>query len=152
MAPKTAETWGFHVVPRRPSLGSLGFSCLALDGTTSFHILRHDGNVGFLAMPKSGGNLGFHDDANQLTSLGNLGYFKTTAQVWGTRCFHVAAHLESPESLSNFVFPCHGVTKCYLSLGCKDLQFGFHFSSQQKLLPKSGKRGVRTSGLVSPCW
>lgn len=28
--------------------------------------------------------------------------------------------------------------------------WGFHFASQQKFLPKSGKRSVRTYGSVSP--
>jgi hypothetical protein len=140
----------------RPSLGSLGFPCRALDGTTV---------SAFYGTRETRGTWGFHDDANQLASLGNLGCFETAAQVWGTRCFHVAAHPESPESLWNFIFPCRGATKSRQSPGNSGCLFrgamktatqvsghtlGFHFASQQKFLPKSGKRGVRTCGSVSP--
>ena len=136
------EAWGFHVAP------------LMEPRVSSFYGTR-----------ETRGTWDFHDDANQLASLGNLGCFETAAQVWGTRCFHVAAHPESPESLWNFIFPCRGATKSRQSPGNSGCLFrgamktatqvsgrtlGFHFASQQKFLPKSGKRGVRTCGSVSP--
>jgi hypothetical protein len=194
VAPKPGETWGFYVAPRRqsrgklgvsmwhpdrnrrrPSLGNLGFPSRATtetDGAQAweawgFHVapLMEPRVSAFYGTRETRGTWDFHDDANQLASLGNLGCFETAAQVWGTRCFHVAAHPESPESLWNFRFPCRGAMKSHQSLGNSGCPFfgamkiatqvsghtrGFHFVSQQKLLPKSGKRGVRTYGSVSP--
>jgi hypothetical protein len=194
VAPKPGETWGFYVAPRRqsrgklgvsmwhpdrnrrrPSLGNLGFPSRATtetDGAQAweawgFHVapLMEPRVSAFYGTRETRGTWDFHDDANQLASLGNLGCFETAAQVWGTRCFHVAAHPESPESLWNFIFPCRGATKSRQSPGNSGCLFrgamktatqvsgrtlGFHFASQQKFLPKSGKRGVRTCGSVSP--
>jgi hypothetical protein len=194
VAPKPGETWGFYVAPRRqsrgklgvsmwhpdrnrrrPSLGNLGFPSRATtetDGAEAweawgFHVapLMEPRVSAFYGTRETRGTWDFHDDANQLASLGNLGCFETAAQVWGTRCFHVAAHPESPESLWNFIFPCRGATKSRQSPGNSGCLFrgamktatqvsgrtlGFHFASQQKFLPKSGKRGVRTCGSVSP--
>jgi hypothetical protein len=194
VAPKLGETWGFYVAPRRqsrgklgvsmwhpdrnrrrPSLGNLGFPSRATtetDGAQAweawgFHVapLMEPRVSAFYGTRETRGTWDFHDDANQLASLGNLGCFETAAQVWGTRCFHVAAHPESPESLWNFIFPCRGATKSRQSPGNSGCLFrgamktatqvsgrtlGFHFASQQKFLPKSGKRGVRTCGSVSP--
>ena len=160
---------------RRPSLGNLGFPSRATtetDGAQAweawgFHVapLMEPRVSAFYGTRETRGTWDFHDDANQLASLGNLGCFETAAQVWGTRCFHVAAHPESPESLWNFIFPCRGATKSRQSPGNSGCLFrgamktatqvsgrtlGFHFASQQKFLPKSGKRGVRTCGSVSP--
>ena len=173
VTPRPGETCGFHVAPRpKPAApkpaGTRGFPCHAQAWEAwGFHVapLMEPRVSAFYDTRETRGTWGFHDDANQLASLGNLGCFETAAQVWGTRCFHVAAHPESPESLWNFRFPCRGATKSRQSPrnpGCpfrgamktatqvSGHTLGFHFASQQKLLPKSGKHGVRTCGSVSP--
>lgn len=172
-APRPGETCGFHVAPRPKPLapkpaGTRGFPCHAQAWEAwGFHVapLMEPRVSASYGPRETRGTWGFHDDANQLATLGNLGCFETAAQVWGTRCFHVAAHPESPESLWNFRFPCRGATKGRQSPGNSGCPFrgamktatqvsghtlGFHFASQQKFLPKSGKRGVRTCGSVSP--